>query len=432
MDGLTRTKGHLKHLLPDWIRAGDGAYLVGGCVRDLLIGREPTDYDLTVLGSAPAHAQLLASQVGGRIIEIGKPAFRVWRLVTGKGIIDVAPASGGSLDSDLRRRDFTINALAIDTATGRVVDVTGGRSDLATGTIRMVSADAFGNDPLRLLRAYRLASQLDFTIDPQTRAAISCHAGLITQTAGERIREELFKLLVSAAAQPHLAEMQKAGLLQAIFPGLGTAAGESALQSLQKLEIILDGFAGFPPDLAVRLSEEFQEHRHACLKFAVLLRPMRRSHQVDVLRRLRISKRDMARIDFLLRSPLIPYDWGPTAHVSAGSELRFFRAAGALSPDLLLLASAVGSPKTDFLEHRSADPHASVFKMLRSYFFQYRPRTLTPPPVTGHDLIREFGLQPSARFKRILDLLDEERLSRESLSRAEALDFIRTCLGRIP
>jgi tRNA nucleotidyltransferase/poly(A) polymerase len=432
MDGLTRTKGHLKHLLPDWIRAGDGAYLVGGCVRDLLIGRKPTDYDLIVLGDAPAHAQRLASKVGGRIIEIGKPAFRVWRVVTGKRIIDVAPATGGSLDRDLRRRDFTINALAIDTATGRVIDVTGGRSDLATGTIRMVSADAFGDDPLRLLRAYRLASRLDFTIDPQTRTAISCHAGLIMQSAGERIRDELFKLLVSAAAWPYLAEMQKAGLLQAIFPGIGTAAGESALQSLQKLEIILDGFAGFPADLAARLSEEFQEHRRACLKFAVLLRPMRRPHQVDVLRRLRLSKRDTARIDFLVRSPLVPHDSGPTAHVFAGSELRFFRAAAALSPDLLLLASAVSSPKTDFIENRSADPNAPVIRMLQSYFFQYRPRTLSPSPVTGHDLIREFGLQPSARFKEILDLLDEERLSRESFSRAEALDFIRAYMGDMP
>jgi tRNA nucleotidyltransferase/poly(A) polymerase len=98
MDDPTVKECNLKHLLPNWIRSGDGAYLLGGCVRDLLIGRKPTDYDFAVLGDAPAHAWLLASKVGGRVIEIGKPALRVWRVVTGKGIIDVAPATGGSLD----------------------------------------------------------------------------------------------------------------------------------------------------------------------------------------------------------------------------------------------------------------------------------------------------------------------------------------------
>ena len=141
-----------------------------------------------------------------------------------------------------------------------------------------------------------------FTIDSQTRAAIGCHASLITHSAGERIRDELFKLVVSEAAHPHLVEMQQAGLLQAIFPGLEATASDPSLRSLQTLEIILNGFTLFPPDNAALLSEEFHEYRKACLKFAVLLRPMVQSRQAAAISLLRLSKRDTPRIGCLLRS----------------------------------------------------------------------------------------------------------------------------------
>ncbi|TFG42968.1 MAG: hypothetical protein E4H48_03355, partial [Syntrophobacterales bacterium] len=100
--------------LPAYFPTCEGAYLVGGCVRDLLLGRPPADYDVVVLGDPQAYAQTLAAAAGGRIVAIGKPAFRLWRVVAAGAIIDVTAAAGASIAKDLRHRDFTINALALD------------------------------------------------------------------------------------------------------------------------------------------------------------------------------------------------------------------------------------------------------------------------------------------------------------------------------
>ncbi len=145
--------------LPAYFPTCEGAYLVGGCVRDLLLGRPPDDYDVAVLGDSQAYAQTLAAAAGGRIVEIGKPAFRLWRVIAPGGIIDVTAAAGATIAEDLRHRDFTINAMALDITTGAIIDVTGGRQDLTAETIRMVSAAAFRNDPVRLIRAFRLQAR---------------------------------------------------------------------------------------------------------------------------------------------------------------------------------------------------------------------------------------------------------------------------------
>lgn len=421
--------GDLTNRLPNWLRASAGAYLVGGCVRDLLIGRTPTDYDIAFLGDTPAYARLLASAAGSRVVEIGKPAFRIWRVVIERDTIDVAPVAGGSLDEDLRRRDFTINAMAIDTATGQVVDVTGGRDDLSAGTIRMVSDAAFRTDPIRLLRAFRFASRLGFAIDPRTLAAIGRDADLVGQSAGERVRDELFKLLAATAAHPHVFGMQATGLLQAIFPDMEPTAIEPALKSIRALETILEGFPGLPPDLAVRLSAEFHEHRKVVLKCAALLRPIVAPRQADAIGRLRLSKRDTARLETLLRPRSLPQAATPTSGILAADALRFFQAAGDLALDLLVQAMAVDMVETALPTEPPGGAPPDILRMLGDYLYRYRPRALSPSPITGRDLIREFGLRPSQHFKEILDRVDEERLSRESFTRAEALDLIRAYLA---
>jgi tRNA nucleotidyltransferase/poly(A) polymerase len=422
----------LTNLLPNWLRATTGAYLVGGCVRDLLLGRTPTDYDIAFQGDTPAYARLLASAAGGRVVEIGKPAFRIWRVVIGAHIIDVAPLAGGRLDEDLRRRDFTINAMAIDTATGQVIDITGGRADLSAGSIRMVSAAAFRADPIRLLRAFRFASRLGFAVDPQTLATISRDAGLIAQSAGERIRDELFKLLAATPAHPHVSAMQAAGLLQAIFPDVEPTAVEPALQSMRTLETILEGFPGLPPGLAARLSAEFQERRRVVLKCAALLRSIAPSRQGAAVDRLRLSKRDSSRMECLLRPQSLPQEPSPAAGMLTADALRFFQAAGDFAPDLLILEMAVGTVDAALPPAPPRAALAGILRMLRDYFYRYRPRALSPPALTGSDLLREFGLRPSPLFGEILDRVEAERLSRESFTRAEALELVRAHLaGRL-
>ena len=238
----------MRTALPAYFPTCEGAYLVGGCVRDLLLGRPPADYDVAVLGDSRVYAQTLAAAAGGRIVEIGKPASRLWRVVAPGGIIDVSAAAGASIAKDLRHRDFTINALALDIATGAIIDVTGGRQDLNAATIRMVSAAAFRNDPVRLIRAFRLQARFGFSIEPGTLAAISRDAGRIARPAGERVREEFFKMLGADRSAPALQAMARTGLLAALFPGL-KRAGEAALERAVAAHRQLESLLGNPPGL---------------------------------------------------------------------------------------------------------------------------------------------------------------------------------------
>jgi poly(A) polymerase len=424
--------------IPDWLPVVAGAYLVGGCVRDLLLGRAPADYDLAVTGDPSKSARALAAALGGRTVEIGRAAFRLWRVAAAGRIIDVTPAGGGNISEDLQRRDFTINALAIDTATGEIIDVTGGRSDLSAGIIRMVAASAFNADPVRLIRAFRLAADLEFAIEPLTLAAIRRGAGAIQNSAGERIREELFKLLACRKAHPHLTAMAATGPLQAIFTAIDPSLPDPSLSSIQAIETLLDGFSNFSPDLAARLSGEFQRHRPVLLKLAALLRSIGIRQQsaaetlTQIRNRLRLSNRDTARLETLLRPGALPWDSLSKASPSAREEVSFFRNSGAAAPDLLLLAMATVRADAAALSGPSETLDTTIRKWLAVYYFRHEPRALSAPPITGNDLIREFGLKPSIRFKDILDFVEEERLCRDGLTRSEALELVKEFLKNLP
>ena len=150
----------------------DGIYLVGGIVRDLLAGHPQADIDLVVAGNIDRAARQIAEKTGGSIIDLGKKGFDVLRVASPETTIDITPLEHPSIESDLRQRDFTINAMAYDVKARRLVDCTGGRVDMQQKKIRMVSPAAFEKDPARLVRAYRMASVLHYSIADETEAAI--------------------------------------------------------------------------------------------------------------------------------------------------------------------------------------------------------------------------------------------------------------------
>ncbi|MDX1709233.1 MAG: hypothetical protein R3274_11570, partial [Desulfobacterales bacterium] len=160
-----------------------GAFIVGGSIRDLLCGRAPVDYDVAVLGDPVEFARRIERSTNGRLVELGKPGQMIVRIVGEKYVIDVTAITEGSIEKDLQARDFTINAMAYDLSTNRLIDPVGAQDDLKDKTIRMVSNDIFKRDPLRLLRAYRIAAEFEFEIEAHTQAAIQKHAALIQQSA---------------------------------------------------------------------------------------------------------------------------------------------------------------------------------------------------------------------------------------------------------
>ena len=223
------------------------AFLVGGYVRDSLQGTPtgdlPTrDLDVAVQGDAPSLAKDIADSFGGSFVPLGHSRQAGRAVVPSEDgdrwVIDVS-GMDGPLHSDLLRRDFTIDAMAlalddwgIPGWEDLVHDPCGGRDDLSRGVIRAVGPSVFGEDPARLLRAVRLASKLGFRIDPHTAQTISRDAHLILSVAGERVRDEFLTILSLDRARVHLETLDELGLLCYIIPELGTAKGSNSRGSI--------------------------------------------------------------------------------------------------------------------------------------------------------------------------------------------------------
>jgi tRNA nucleotidyltransferase/poly(A) polymerase len=174
------------------ILAGEEAWVVGGAVRDELLGREVVDLDVACHDPQGA-ARAYAKRSGGAPFPLSE-RHGAWRVALEAGrTVDFTPLPG-AIEDDLATRDFTINAIAVPLAGGDPVDPYAGRADIEAGVIRAVSSTVFGDDPLRLLRAVRLEDELGFRLDPETERLVRKHAGLVTQPAGERILAELVRL----------------------------------------------------------------------------------------------------------------------------------------------------------------------------------------------------------------------------------------------
>jgi tRNA nucleotidyltransferase/poly(A) polymerase len=211
-----------------WLaREGVPAYLVGGWVRDRLMGRPSYDLDVAVDGDGLALARKLADRLGGQYYPLDAER-RTGRAIleAGRVIVDVARFRGPDLAADLADRDFTVNAMAADVRTPEtVIDHHGGLADLAEGIIRPVSGDSIRHDPLRALRAVRLAAELDFALAPETEAPMRRDGPGLEAASGERVRDELARLLSQPDASHWLRRLHSLELLAVLFPELAPLCG---------------------------------------------------------------------------------------------------------------------------------------------------------------------------------------------------------------
>ncbi|MGQ4649035.1 CCA tRNA nucleotidyltransferase [Lyngbya aestuarii] len=215
------------------------ACLVGGAVRDALLERTPEylDLDFVVPTKAIKIARQLAYHYKAGFVVLDAQR-QIARVVFEQATVDIAQQEGDSLETDLQRRDFTINAIAYNPHTSKLIDPLQGVSDLHAGIIRMVSVKNLQDDPLRLLRAYRQASQLGFTIEPATRSVIQSLAPLLGQVSAERIQLELGYLLKSPQGTPWLKAAWEDGLLQTWFPDVA-AQGIAQIEAIDQCNILL-------------------------------------------------------------------------------------------------------------------------------------------------------------------------------------------------
>lgn len=190
---------------PDVERLRPGLFVVGGAIRDVMIGVEPFDVDLVGIDALQA-AEEFARLKETRVVQLGREPFTVYRVPLGDYYYDFSERIGSSLEEDLARRDFTMNALAVSLADDRLVDPFGGENDIRAKLVRMVSESNLDDDPLRILRAVRLATRYGFTVEEKTLSAIRSRAGSLENVAAERVTYELNAIL-SRASRYHGVEL---------------------------------------------------------------------------------------------------------------------------------------------------------------------------------------------------------------------------------
>jgi tRNA nucleotidyltransferase/poly(A) polymerase len=437
-----------------------GAYIVGGSIRDLILGRIPTDFDIAVLLFPEKYASDLASRINGHVVEIGKQNQMIYRVISENSTFDISAIEGKTIEDDLIKRDFTVNAIGYDVSSGKIIDLFGGINDLSIKKIRMVSKEVFKKDPIRLIRAYRIAAMLDFEIESETAHAIVNNVKLITKAAGERIKAELFKILSCSKSYGYIHQMYETGLLFEIFPELTALQGckqnkhhaydvlDHSLTAFSQLEMLLNekffntGAINFPiPDM--------DKERSALLKYSILLHDIGKpsalsvgddenihffGHEIigaemakRISKRLKLSNIEADYIDFIIRNHIAAlnlYNSGDKNPPSKRSLTRFFIKCGDMTPDILLhtIADIKGKGNEakgneDFLSFASY--------LLKEFFSDYKVKKTGPRLITGNDLIEEFGLSPSPLFKRILSVVEESRISNEIKNRKEAFTLVK-------
>ena len=465
----------MNHFNLNFIPAKNGVYFVGGCVRDVLMGNIPEDFDIVVDGDTVSVAAEIAARAGTRVIELGKPGKAIYRIQSQRAIFDVSPLKEKTLTGDLRQRDFTVNAMAIDVCTRKIFDPTGGRDDIKKKIVRMTTAHAFRDDPLRLLRAFRIAAGLGFTLDTGTMEAIRRNAPAISAVAGERIREEWIRLIAMPDSVGVLRHMSQAGLLTAIFPELAALKNcmqnenhefdvlEHTLAVYERLETLLHrdrprlsdrfsniGLAGGGKPIGPSRTTETDAHAAALLKHAALLhdigKPATRKtdgkgkvhfygHETAgffmtraICDRLRFSSRWKNYVSFLVRHhlrPLFLYIAQSKGRKKTLARTRFFLRTDPFSPDLILLFAADMMGKKKCPAGSSDPPEVMAFArgVLSDYFDGFRPKQKFSPPITGRDLIACFGLDPSPLIAEILGKVELQYLAGYITDKTEALRF---------
>ena len=462
---MSDAKQHATEIVRTLRERGHQAYFAGGCVRDLLLSREPADYDVAT-DATPRQVMQIFPQtyaVGEQFGVVLVPESRTKDKERdidkddGDGTADV-PASPSerrdalvevatfrsdvsysdgrhpdevrftkSPEEDAQRRDFTINGMMLDPMTNEVLDFVGGRSDLKAGIVRAIGDPArrFTEDKLRMLRAVRFAARFAYQIDPATMAAIQKFAPRIHQVSCERVREELTRMLTEGQARRAFELLDETKLLKEVLPEIAAMKGvpqppqyhpegDVFVHTMLLLEKLPPGVSktlawgallhdvGKPPTFRIAPDRiRFDGHVDIGVKMAA-----------EILRRLRFSNYETGQILALVDNHM---RFGDVQRMKQSTLKRFLRL-----------------PKFDeHLElHRmdslSSHGHLDAYEYTREQMHSIPPESIRPTPlITGRDLI-EAGYKSGPRFKAVLAAVEDAQLEGRLASREAALQYVRS------
>ena len=480
-------------------------YYVGGIVRSSLLKRPSTDIDIALPPQdVKAAAQTLAKKLKAAVFEMD-PELGVWRLVTHKEKIqiDLTAYQGKDLKADLLRRDFAFNALAYPVVTlpeiqitkqkegnakillkrlqkKHIVDYVGGLQDVANKRIDITSARVFKDDPLRMLRAFRSSAELGFTISPHTLKQIKKDAALISQPAGERVREELERLFATDRAHENLMLMEKCGLLTALFPELEPqrTCAEVYYGKGGVLKHTLEVFRR-EEQLLAQINKAFPKYtkklapvaaQKSLQKMAALLHDVAKPatakmkngrlrffyHEQKgakmakaILERLHYSRAEIRLICAMIGEHLRPSNLASNDVITDRGAYHFFRDLGEAALPMLLLCwadytSYVTDAQLKRILPKSGEPlmslaqaqrtanvgktlrHLQVLSLLLKKYFE-QPKKIQPTRlITGRDVMDVLSLPPSPKIGEILEAVAVAQVEGKINDRAGALSFLKT------
>lgn len=418
---------------------GFEALLVGGCVRDLLLGISPKDYDVAtnatpdqVLALWP-DSQRVGAHFGVALVHRDSVHVEVATFRSEGGYQDGRRPGEVRFETDPRldvlRRDFTINALLLDPETGQVLDFVGGQEDLKAKVIRAIGnpEERFREDRLRMLRAVRFAARLRFDIDPATEAAIALLHPLIQEVSAERIRDEIVRILTEGSARRGFELLMRTGLLHAILPEVAAMQGvEQPPQYHPEGDvwshtlIMLDGLpAGAPASLAMgvllhdvgkpgtyRVADRIRFDGHVTLGVEIA---------EQILHRLRFSNDDVRQVTALVGNHM---RFGDVARMKESTLKRFMR-----------LERFDEHLELHRLDCASSHGQLDNYDLVRQRREEIGEEQIRPPRlVNGRDLM-DAGFEPGPELGRVLTLVEDAQLEGAVRTKDEAIALALSLRG---
>ena len=434
-------------------------YLVGGTVRDFLLGKIPRDFDLVVKGRAIDFIKKLNLR-RGKLVELSKEEDE-YRLVLGKDLwLDIAGMKGETLKDDLKNRDFTVNSLAVPLGNGNyIIDYTGGLRDIEEKKIRAIRKRNLREDPLRLLRAFRFMSELAFEIDEKTLKWISSLKKEISQPKAERIRYELLLLFSGKRLSESLWKMDEVSFLTELIPELLPLRNTCqkyyeeqnllyhTLKCIENLDLLVRGEMENPLREFENYYGDFiaDDKKRALFLLGTLFHDIgkpdtltrdaegrthfhghdRRGEVItrNILERLRFSKAERILVGQVVRLHMYPHLLAREGEkVTDRALFRYLRKTGELAFPLILFAyaDALASPS----DGRGVLGHVVFARKLAQFIEKKKERAAKKRLVTGDDLIA-LGLKPGPVFRVILEEMEELQAIGRITDRQEALQVLR-------
>jgi poly(A) polymerase len=436
-----------------------GSWIVGGALRDELLGREVTDIDIAVEGDPERPARELAAELRGPVFRLSE-AFGAWRVVDRRGGrgYDFAPLQGATIEEDLRKRDFTVNAMARPREGGDLVDPLGGRADIDSRTLRVIGPEAYESDPLRPLRLARFAAELGFGPDKETERLTAAAAACVPEASGERIFAELRRLVMAPGAVEGLALADRLSLLRAVLPELADLHDIDQSHyhhkdvyghTLEVFERLIDLERRATGELREVLEEPLADEltRGEALRFGALLHDIGKpgTHDVRedgrvtfmghdrlgeamvraVCRRLRTSERLSRFLEAITRHHLVLGFLVHERPLDRRAVYRYLKRTSPVEVEVTLLSCADRLATRGKNAERAIDAHLELAHELMPVALEWRRNGPPRLPLRGDELAAELGIEPGPELGRILAELEEAAYAGEVADRAQAIELAR-------